>query len=84
MKLFSIGKYSLPLVFAFLIPIFGAFNMYLSKYLRNNASSHYFVDNSCWIYKKLMIQKNKEKEEIKKEKMQKLISIEKSVNSSID
>ena len=48
MKLFSIGKYSLPLVFAFLIPIFGAFNMYLSKYLRNNASSHYFVDNSCW------------------------------------
>ena len=47
MKLFSIGKYSLPLVFAFLIPIFGAFNMYLSKYLRNNASSHYFVDNSC-------------------------------------
>ena len=54
MKLFSIGKYSLPLVFAFLIPIFVAVNMYLSKYLRNNASSHYFVDNSCWIYKKLM------------------------------
>ena len=50
MKLFSIGKYSLPLVFAFLIPLFGAFNMYLSKYFRNNVSSHYFVDNSCWIY----------------------------------
>ena len=50
MRLFSIGKYSLPLVFAFLIPLFGAFNNYISKYLRTHSSSHYFVDTSCWIY----------------------------------
>ena len=31
MRLFSIGKYSLPLVFALLIPLFGAFNNYISK-----------------------------------------------------
>ena len=51
MRLFSIGKYSLPLVFAFLIPLFGAFNNYISKYLRTHSSIHYFVDTSCWIYR---------------------------------
>ena len=50
MRLFSIGKYSLPLVFAFLIPLFGALNNYISKYLRTHSSIHYFVDTSCWIY----------------------------------